>query len=135
MSEETKRHGFTIKLLLIDDEVGYTDVLSKRMAKKNIDATVAHSGSEAIQAMRGKYFDVAVLDLKMEDMHGIDVLKILRKMDTQMPVIMLTGHGSETAARDGVKHGAFDYLSKPCDFDELINRIREAAKKGGVESE
>jgi DNA-binding NtrC family response regulator len=62
----------------------------------------------------------------MEDMYGIEVLKIFKKMAPSMPVIMLTGHGSAEAAREGIKEGAFDYLMKPCELDELIEKIHEA---------
>jgi len=118
-----------IRLLLVDDEVGYVQVLSKRMAKRSIEVTPAYSGSEAIQILRKQDFDAAVLDLKMEDMDGIEVLKIFKVMTPQMPVIMLTGHGSETAARDGIEQGAVGYLIKPCNLDELIEKIREACRK------
>jgi DNA-binding NtrC family response regulator len=119
-----------IRLLLVDDEKGYVDVLTKRMSKRNIIVTSALSGSEAVQILRNKSFDVAVLDLKMEDMDGIEVLKIFKIMDPEMPVIMLTGHGSETAAREGIQHGAYDYLTKPCDLTELIAKINEACHRG-----
>ena len=69
--------------------------------------------------MRRQSFDIAVLDLKMEDMDGIEVLKIFKKMDHQMAVIMLTGHGSEEAARQGIELGAFDYIAKPIDLHQL----------------
>ena len=117
-----------IKLLLVDDEEGYVKVLSNRMGKRNIDVTKALSGTEGIQALRKEDFDVAVVDLKMEDMDGIEVLKVFKKMVPAMPVIMLTGHGSEKAAKDGIESGAFDYLIKPCDLAELVGKIREAVK-------
>ncbi len=117
-----------IKLLLVDDEVGYVNVLSNRLAKRNINVTKAFTGSEAIQALRKEDFDVAVLDLKMEDMDGIQVLRIFKKMYPQMSVIMLTGHGSEKAAKQGIEFGAYDYLTKPCELDDLLAKIREAYK-------
>ncbi|MEJ2725722.1 MAG: response regulator [Deltaproteobacteria bacterium] len=117
-----------IKLLLVDDEEGYVNVLSNRMSKRNIDVTKALSGTAGIRALRNADFDVAVLDLKMEDMDGIEVLKIFKKMVPDMPVIMLTGHGSAEAARDGMEYGAHDYLIKPCDFAELVEKIREAIR-------
>jgi len=86
------------------------------------------SGTEGIQALRKQDFDVAVLDLKMEDMNGIEVLKIFKKMDPDMPVIMLTGHGSEQAAKEGMEYGAFDYLTKPCELEDLLEKIREAVR-------
>jgi len=115
-----------LKLLLVDDEKGYAEVLAKRMALRDIDATVALSGTEAIQILRGRQFDAAVLDLKLEDMDGIEVLRIFKKMDPVMPVIMVTGHGSETAARQGIEYGVFDYLMKPCSLTLLIEKIRQA---------
>jgi DNA-binding NtrC family response regulator len=117
------------RLLLVDDEEAYVYVLANRLAKRSIDVTKAYSGSEAIQALRRKDFDVAILDLKMEDMDGIEVLKIFKKMDPEMAVIMLTGHGSEKAAREGIELGAFDYLTKPCELEELIEKIREAVEE------
>lgn len=117
-----------IRLLLVDDEVGFVDVLQKRMRKRGLDVTTATSGVEAIQTLRGRDFDVAVLDLKLMDMNGIEVLEIFKKMVPDMPVIMLTGHGSEQAARDGMAKGAFDYLLKPCELDTLLAKIREAAE-------
>jgi DNA-binding NtrC family response regulator len=116
----------TIKILFVDDERGFVDVIAKRMSKRNIRVTRAYSGTEALQALRKEDFDVTVLDLKMEDMDGIEILKIFKKIAPDLPVIMLTGHGSEEAARDGIRFGAFDYLTKPCDFEELIVKVKEA---------
>ncbi|MCI4625433.1 MAG: response regulator [Candidatus Magnetoovum sp. WYHC-5] len=124
-----------IKLLLVDDEIGYVEILTKRLGKRHIEVIAAYSGTEAIKAMRNEYYDVAILDLKMEDMDGIEVLKILRKMDPNMPIIMLTGHGSERAAIDGIRYGAFDYLTKPCDIDELVDKVRQAKEFGGIPNE
>jgi len=128
LKEEDRMVEGRIKLLLVDDEEGYVKVLSNRMGKRNIDVTKALSGTEGIQALRKADFDVAVVDLKMEDMDGIEVLKVFKKMVPAMPVIMLTGHGSEQAAKDGIESGAFDYLIKPCDLEELLEKIREAVK-------
>lgn len=126
MAGEKKIQTHPIRLLLVDDEAGYVQVLAKRMTKRNIHVTPALSGSEAIQELRKQNFDVAVLDLKMEDMDGIEVLKIFKKMAPDLAVIMLTGHGSEKAAKEGIEFGAFDYLTKPCDLDDLLAKIREA---------
>ncbi len=134
MESEIKKSG-KIKLLFVDDEKGFVHVLSNRLSKRGIDVCRAYSGSEGISALRKQDFDVALLDLKMEDMDGIEVLKIFKKMYPQMAVIMLTGHGSEMAARDGIEYGAFDYLTKPCELDELLEKIHDAMKsKGGKEN-
>ena len=114
------------RLLLVDDEEAYINILSKRLAKRSFEVTTALSGTQGIQTLRREEFDVAVVDLKMEDMDGIDVLKIFKKMVPQMAVIMLTGHGSEQAAREGMRFGAFAYLTKPCDLDDLVQTILAA---------
>lgn len=126
MSSSEKNSGKNrIKVLFVDDEIAFVDVIAKRMSKRNMDVTRTYSGTEALQALRKEDFDIAILDLKMEDMDGIEVLKIFKKMDPKLDVIMLTGHGSEQAARDGIKFGAIDYLTKPCDLEELIRKINE----------
>ena len=121
--------GNPIKLLLVDDERAFVDVLYNRFARKGLAVSKAYSGTEAIRLVREQDFDVSILDLKMEDMDGIEVLKIFKKMLPSMAVIMLTGHGSERAARAGIEEGAYDYLTKPCSFEDLLAKIQEAVSK------
>ena len=123
MSNENKIPA--IRVLFVDDEKGFVDVVAKRMTKRGFDVTKTYSGAEALKALRKQDFDVVILDLKMEDMDGIEVLKVLKKMDPDLDVIMLTGHGSEKAARDGIEFGAADYLTKPCDFEDLMKKVKE----------
>ncbi len=123
-------HSKNIRILLVDDEMGFAEVVSKRLRKRGMRVKAVFTGSNAIQAIRKQDFDVAILDLKMEDMDGIEVLKIFRKAYPEMAVIMLTGHGSETAAKEGLKNGAFDYLTKPCDLEDLVEKIHEAVQHG-----
>ena len=123
-----KEPSARIRLLLVDDEEGYVKVLSKRLARRNMEVMTALSGAEGIQRLRKQDFDVAILDLKMEDMDGIEVLRVFKKMVPDLPVIMLTGHGTEKAAREGLDLGAFDYLTKPCDLEELVKKIRAACR-------
>ncbi|MFC2171303.1 response regulator [Acidobacteriota bacterium] len=117
------------RVLLVDDEVAFLEVVQKRMSKRNVHITPASSGSAAVAILRQQDFEVAVVDLKMEDMDGLEVLKIFKTMVPELPVIMLTGHGSETAAREGMKLGAFDYLTKPCDLEELLKKIQNATQR------
>jgi len=118
-----------IKLLLVDDEEAYVNVLANRLTRRGMNVAKAYSGSQGIQALRGQNFDVAVLDLKMEDMDGIEVLKIFKVMDPRLKVIMLTGHGSAQAAKEGIALGASGYLTKPCELEDLVGMIRETASK------
>ena len=127
MPESQNVNEKQIKVLLVDDEKSFVEVLFKRLSKRNIDVTKAFSGTEGIQALRSEDFDVAILDLKMEDLDGLEVLKIFKKMYAKMEVIILTGHESEQTAQEGLKYGAFAYMTKPCDFEKLIDTIRKAA--------
>ena len=126
-----------LRVMLVDDEAGFLEVMKKRLSRRELDVVTARTGSDAIQRMRDQEFDVAVVDLKMEDMDGIELLRILRLMDPELPVLMLTGHGSMQAAREGMALGAVHYLAKPCDLDELVAHIRKVAHvhktdKGGT---
>ena len=125
MSEKTDDNR--IKLLLVDDEKHFVEVLRKRLTKRNIDVTAAYSGTQGIQAVRKVDFDVAILDLKMGDMDGLEVLRTFKRMYVDMEVIILTGHGTEETVQEGMKLGALAYLSKPCDFEELIGAIKKAS--------
>ena len=126
MAQQQDTKAAPIRVLLIDDEIGYVNVLSNRLSKRSFVVGKANSGSEALQRLRQQDYDVAVLDLKMEDMDGIEVLKILKKMAPELAVIMLTGHGSAEAAHEGIKQGAYDYLTKPCELEDLVDKIQEA---------
>ena len=126
MSEANRRQKDRIRVLLVDDEKAYVDVLTNRLKKRGLEVTKSYSGTEGIQCLRQQDFDIAVLDLKMEDMDGLEVLKIFKTMAPNLMIVMLTGHGSAEAAGQGIELGAFDYLTKPCALEELLDKIREA---------
>ena len=115
-----------LRLLLVDDEAGFTEVLAKRLRRRGLDVTVALSGGEAMQAVEQGAFDAAVVDFKMADMDGLELLAWLKSRSPGLPVLMLTGHGSGEAAREGLAAGATDYLIKPCDLHELLAKIAAA---------
>lgn len=117
--------------LLVDDEPGFIEIMTKRLKRRGFRVTSVLSGTEALRSLRRQDYEVVVLDLKMEDMDGIEVLKILKIIAPEIPVIILTGHGSEQAAVDGLALGAFDYLMKPCDLDELTRIMKKAVQKKG----
>ena len=116
----------SVRVLLIDDEIGYVNVLANRLSKRGFVVGKSSCGSEAFQTLRQQEFDVAILDFKMVDMDGLEVLKVLKKMAPEMVVIMLTGHGSAEAAHEGIRLGAYDYLTKPCELNDLIEKIMQA---------
>ena len=120
-----------ISILLVDDEQEFLDVMHKRLNKRGFHVYTSNTGQDAIQKLRENNFSMAVLDLKMHDMDGLEILKIFKKMVPGLPVVMLTGHGSEEAAREGIALGAFDYLIKPCDFDNLVQVLNAAINGDG----
>ncbi|HKK00414.1 MAG TPA: response regulator [Desulfotignum sp.] len=115
-----------IRLLLVDDEIAYADVLANRLGKRGFNVQKAYTSPEALLILRTQQFDVAVLDLKMPDMDGIELLKIAKQVDPSLQVIMLTGHGSAEACEKGLALGAYDYLMKPCELETLVEKIQEA---------
>lgn len=123
MTTKSESRKGSIRILLVDDEEGFVQVLAKRMAKRKFHVMTAYNGAEAIQILRGNDFDIAIIDFKMEGLDGIEVLKVFKVMAPNLPVIILTGHGCETAAAEGQKYGAADYISKPYAFEDLIQKI------------
>jgi DNA-binding NtrC family response regulator len=118
-----------IKVLLVDDEAEFLETLIKRIKKRNVDITGANSGEEALKALAREQVDVVVLDVRMPGMDGIETLKALKKAYPLTEVIMLTGHASVEAAVKGMELGAFDYLMKPMQIDDLLYKIQDAYKK------
>jgi len=117
-----------IKLLIVDDEVKFLQSISKRLKIKDFDVTTASDGSQAVKVAKREKFDVAILDLKMPDMDGTEVLRILKKRHKFLQILILTGHASIDSAVECTKLGAFNYIEKPYDFEKLIEAIKEAYK-------
>ncbi|MBD3219168.1 MAG: response regulator [candidate division Zixibacteria bacterium] len=115
-----------IKLLICDDEVKFLESIAERLELRGFDVTKATSGKDAVEAARTGGFDLAILDLKMPGMNGIEVLEILKKEHKYLEVIILTGHGSIDSAVESTKLGAFSYLSKPYDLDDLLKSLKDA---------
>jgi len=115
-----------IKLLLVDDEVKFLDSISKRLELKNFDVTTAATGKEAIESAEKGLFDVAVVDFQMPGMDGAQVLKTLKEKHKYLEIIMLTGHATIDSAVECTKLGAFKYIEKPYDFENLVEVIKEA---------
>ena len=122
-----------IKVLMVDDEEQFRSTTSKILTRRGYATTMAGSGEEAIGILQKEPQDVVILDVKMPGMDGHQTLAEIKKIDPEVPVIMLTGHGALDSAKESLKHGAFDYLNKPCEIDLLAAKIRDAhtfAKKG-----
>ncbi|WMW64711.1 response regulator [Nitratidesulfovibrio liaohensis] len=119
-----------IRLLLVDDEAGFIRVMQKRLSRRGYVVDTAGSGAEALRILRGAAYDAAVFDLKMDDMDGFELLRVVRRMAPEMAVIMLTGHGGAEEAREGMRLGAAGYLLKPCEMEELVCAIERALGRG-----
>ncbi len=117
------------KILLVDDEVVFTNNISKLLANRGYRVTVVYDGESAIRALEKERFDVVVLDLRMPGIDGITTLAAIKKLGLFTEILLLTGHGSMNTAVEAMKLGAYDYLSKPCDIDELVAKIEGAWKK------
>ncbi len=119
-------------VLVVDDEVQFVDTLVKRLEKRGVRASSAHSGQQALDALAGSgatRTDVVILDVKMPGMDGLETLAAIKEKHPLVEVIMLTGHATVESAIEGMKHGAYDYLMKPCDFDILMDKLNAAATK------
>jgi DNA-binding NtrC family response regulator len=117
------------RVLLVDDEKDFVEMLSLRLKEVEEKVTVAYSGKECLETLKNKEIDVVILDIKMPGMDGMETLREIKKRFPLVEVIMLTGHGSTETAVEGMKMGAFDYLMKPADFDDLTAKMEAARKR------
>ncbi|MHC1729820.1 MAG: response regulator [Syntrophobacteraceae bacterium] len=117
------------KVLVIDDEPDFMETIVKRLKKRNLDVVGVGSGKAALSEIEDCTFDVAILDVRMQGMDGIETLKELKKKSPLTEVIMLTGHGSIESGMQGMQLGAFDYVIKPANFDELFEKINQAGER------
>ncbi|MEW6184705.1 MAG: response regulator [Thermodesulfobacteriota bacterium] len=115
-----------IRLLLVDDEEDFRTTLANRLKKRKLSVQAAADGYQAIEIVRALPIDVAIVDVKMPGMDGLETLKQIKQINALVEVIMLTGHASVESGIEGMRLGAFDYLMKPCDIDELVLKIEDA---------
>ena len=118
-----------IRLLLVDDEDAFRGTIAKRLRRRGILAEEAASGEGCLSLLEQKPVDVVVLDVKMPGMNGIEVLRRVKERYPKTEVILLTGHASTQNGVDGIKSGAFDYLSKPIELEHLLRKVRQAHEK------
>lgn len=117
-------------ILLIDDEQGFVDTMAKRLEMRGLTVHSAYGGQEGLDILaKNHHIDVVVLDVKMPVIDGNQVLKIIKSEYPIVEVIMLTGHATIESAIEGMKSGAYDYLMKPCEMDELVKKVDEAYDK------
>ncbi len=124
-----------LKVLLVDDEEEFVSALAERLDIRGIETRVATDGEQALEMIETEFFDVVVLDVIMPGISGLEVLQRLNEKKTASAVILLTGHGSTKEGLEGMRMGAFDYLMKPLDIDELIAKMKEAASTNRTKQE
>jgi len=121
------------RALIVDDEAEFRETLVSRLQKRNLDVTGAASGEEALKIMKAKLFDVVILDIRMPGgMDGLEALKEMKKIQPLAEVLLLTGHASVESSIEGMKLGAFDYLLKPINLEDLMTKMAQAFDKKNV---
>ena len=118
-----------IRVLLVDDEEEFVSTLAQRLQIRGYTPGTANDGEAALNMIANTPYDVMVLDLMLPGLSGLEVLQEVKRQFPDLPVIMLTGQGSTREGMEGMHSGAFDYLMKPIDLDELMLKIDEAASK------
>lgn len=117
------------RVLAVDDEADFIETLVKRFTFRKIPVTAAANGPEALARLDEAPYDVVILDMRMPGMDGIAVLREIKKRHPLVEVIMLTGHASVEAGMQGMSLGAYDYVLKPVDFAELLDKTRKASER------
>lgn len=119
----------SMNLLLVDDEERFLSTTKILLDKRGVHTLTASSGEEALKVLGGNRVDVVILDVKMPGMDGVDVLREVKRKYPLIEVIMLTGHASVESAVEGLKLGAFDYIMKPCNVPDMLDKVKEALGK------
>jgi DNA-binding response OmpR family regulator len=124
-----------IRLLLVDDEPRLVETLSKRLAARGFYVEGAHSGAEALEIAGARPFDVVLLDVRMPVMDGLETMRGIARLQPLAKVVLLSGNASINAAVEGMRLGAFDYLLKPADIDEILAKVQSAFERKCLEEQ
>ena len=116
-----------LKILIVDDEEDFVSTLAERLVLRGFQVEVAMRGMDALRYVREDDFNVLILDVKMPGIGGLDLMAQIKQKHPDLPIVLLTGYGSEAEAQRGMAEGALEYLMKPIDVDELTEKIRDAA--------
>ena len=114
------------RILIVDDEPAVVALLRRILSTEDVEILPARSGTEALAIARRSRLNLVILDVKLPDVSGVEVLRRIRTIDDSVPVIMVTSYGSPETIRASMKLGAFDYLTKPFDSEEIRRLAREA---------
>jgi DNA-binding NtrC family response regulator len=128
---ETDTGARTLRVLFVDDEEDFVRTMAERMEMREVGSDVALDGEQALEMLRDEVPDVMVLDLRMPGINGMEVLRRVRRMYPQLQVIIMTGHGSDKDEAEARRLGAFDYLRKPVNINDLMEIVRRAGRSDG----
>jgi DNA-binding response OmpR family regulator len=117
-----------LKVLLVDDEEEFVTTLAERLELRGLQARAATNGEDALHMIEAEPPQIVILDVMMPGLGGLEVLKRIKAQNSQIHVILLTGRGSTKEGIEGMQLGAFDYLMKPINIEELIKKMQEAIK-------
>ena len=117
-----------IHVLIIDDEGQFVDAVVERLRLRGFEANGVTSGHDAMELLRQKSYDVVLLDVKMPGLGGLEVIRKVKEKWPDLQVVMLTGHGSSQDAEKGMELGAFEYVMKPVNIDDLTDILRAATE-------
>jgi DNA-binding NtrC family response regulator len=123
------------RVLVVDDETDFLETFVDRLQMRDVNVEGVESGEKALELLKNKLFDVVILDVKMPGMDGVSTLREIKKRWPLMEVIMLTGHASVESGIEGMKLGAYDYIMKPADIDDLMDKMQQAYEKKAMHEE
>lgn len=117
------------RVLVVDDELDFLETIVKRFKRRKIRADGVTSGQAALEILEREHFDVVILDVRMPGMDGIETLKEMKRRRPLLEVILLTGHASVESGMQGMQLGAFDYVMKPAEFEDLLEKVQQAYER------
>ena len=119
-----------IRVLIVDDEAQLVDAVVERLRLRGFDADGVTNGHDAVKLQTKTPYDVVLLDVKMPEISGLEVIRRIKAKWPSLQVVMLTGHGSNQDAEEGIELGAFDCVMKPVNIEDLVGIIRAASAHG-----
>ncbi|MGH7888229.1 MAG: sigma-54-dependent transcriptional regulator, partial [Candidatus Binatia bacterium] len=125
----------TSNILIVDDDATMRKSLANLLGREGYVTVEAESGERAVECLRNDTFDLIVTDLHMEPMSGLDLLRAVKQSDPDIEVIVVTAYGTIEAAVAAMKLGAFDFVSKPFQVDEILLRVRNALEKNRLKEQ
>ncbi len=118
-----------VRVLVVDDEKDFATAIVERLAKRGFLSSAVFSGLQALEAVQGMKYDVVLMDLKMPGMDGLQTLQAIRQIEPDLPILILTGHGTVASGIGGMQLGAADFLQKPVPIERLCSAIEAAAER------